>query len=111
MQNGICESYNGRMRDELLNETLFLGLDHARTAIAAWVADYNGRRPHSSLGYLTPEAFAANFTATTIRAATPTRGLATAIQREPSSHRPGVADTPGICTGGGPKSCRMRLGS
>jgi putative transposase len=64
MQNGICESFNGRMRDELLNETLFLGLDHARTTISAWVADYNHRRPHSSLGYLTPEAFAANFTAT-----------------------------------------------
>src|SRR5215204_2216716 len=44
MQNGICESFNGRMRDELLNETLFFGLDHTR-----WVADYNERRPHSSL--------------------------------------------------------------
>ena len=41
MQNGICESFNGRMRDELLNETLFFGLGHARTAIASWVADYN----------------------------------------------------------------------
>jgi putative transposase len=71
MQNGICESFNGRMRDELLNETLFLGLDHARTAVAEWVADYNGRRPHSSLGYLTPEAFAANFTATDDRRRNP----------------------------------------
>jgi putative transposase len=34
MQNGFCESFNGRMRDELLNETLFFGLDHARTKIA-----------------------------------------------------------------------------
>lgn len=34
MQNGFCESFNGRMRDELLNETLFFGLDHARTTIA-----------------------------------------------------------------------------
>src|SRR3954470_21864087 len=41
MQNGICESFNGRMRDELLNETLFFGLDHARAGIARWVADYN----------------------------------------------------------------------
>ncbi len=35
MQNGYAESFNGRMRDELLNETLFMSLDHARTAIAA----------------------------------------------------------------------------
>jgi putative transposase len=64
MQNGFCESFNGRMRDELLNETLFLGLDHARTRIADWADDYNGRRPHSALGYLTPAAYAANLTAT-----------------------------------------------
>ena len=55
MQNGFCESFNGRMRDELLNETLFFGLDHARAKIAAWADDYNSQRPHSSLGYLTPE--------------------------------------------------------
>ena len=59
MQNGYVESFNGRMRDELLNETLFLSLDHARAEIAAWVEDYNGERPHSALGYETPAAFAA----------------------------------------------------
>ncbi len=59
MQNGYVESFNGRMRDELLNETLFLSLDHARVEIAAWVEDYNRERPHSSLGYETPAAFAA----------------------------------------------------
>jgi putative transposase len=64
MQNGFCESFNGRMRDELLNESLFLGLDHARARIANWVTDYNHRRPHSALGYLTPAAYAANLTAT-----------------------------------------------
>ena len=64
MQNGFVESFNGRMRDELLNETLFRDLDHARRAIGDWVADYNLHRPHSSLGYLTPAAFAANLTAT-----------------------------------------------
>jgi len=47
------------MRDELLNETLFLSLDHARAEIAAWAKDYNQERPHSSLGYETPAAFAA----------------------------------------------------
>ena len=45
---------NGRMRDELLNETLFFDLDDARAKIANWVADYNLRRPHSSLKYLPP---------------------------------------------------------
>lgn len=58
MQNGFVESFNGRMRDELLNETLFLDLDHSRQLIAAWVADYNTARPHSSLGYKTPAAYA-----------------------------------------------------
>ncbi|MBA17602.1 MAG: IS3 family transposase [Sphingomonas sp.] len=59
MQNGYVESFNGRMRDELLNETLFMSLAHARVEIAAWVEDYNRERPHSSLGYATPAAFAA----------------------------------------------------
>ena len=69
MQNGYAESFNGRMRDELLNESLFLGLADARCAIAAWVADYNNARPHSSLDYRTPAAFAAHLTATGPRAA------------------------------------------
>jgi putative transposase len=71
MQNGICESFNGRMRDELLNETLFFGLDHARAGIARWIADYNERRPHSSLRYLTPAAYAATLAATGARRSNP----------------------------------------
>jgi putative transposase len=71
MQNGICEAFNGRMRDELLNETLFRDLDHARSALARWVADYNERRPHSALGYATPAAYAASLTATGDRLRTP----------------------------------------
>ena len=71
MQNGFCESFNGRMRDELLNETLFLGLDHARTRIAEWADDYNRQRPHSALGYLTPAAYAASLTATCDRLRNP----------------------------------------
>ncbi|WP_423841707.1 integrase core domain-containing protein, partial [Zavarzinia aquatilis] len=50
---------NGRMRDELLNETLFFGLRHARAVVADWIEDYNTERPHSSLGYETPAAYAA----------------------------------------------------
>ena len=49
MQNGFCESFNGRMRDELLNETLFLSLAHDRVVIAAWVEGYNRERPHLAL--------------------------------------------------------------
>jgi len=63
MQNGFCESFNGRMRDELLNESLFFDLDHARTQIADWIKDYNQRRPHSALAYRTPAAYAANLPA------------------------------------------------
>jgi hypothetical protein len=49
MQNGYIVSFNGRMRDVLLNESLFIDLDQARWLIAAWVADYNtrGRIPRS----------------------------------------------------------------
>jgi putative transposase len=63
MQNGYIESFNGRMRDELLNESLFIDLDQARRLISAWVADYNTARPHSSLGYKTPAAYAGTLTA------------------------------------------------
>src|SRR5690606_8321940 len=69
MQNGYVESFNGRMRDELLNESLFFGLDHARSAIAEWIDDYNTFRPHSSLGYQTPAAYAGTIAATGSNAA------------------------------------------
>jgi putative transposase len=57
-QNAFIESFNGRLRDELLNETLFSSLDHARVALAFWKNDYNTIRPHSGLGNLTPAAYA-----------------------------------------------------
>ena len=63
MQKGFAESFNGRMRDELLNETLFRGLDHARSVIAKWAEDYNTARPHSALDYRTPAAYAATLQA------------------------------------------------
>jgi putative transposase len=58
-ENAFVESFNGRMRDELLNDTLFTSIAHAREKIAEWADDYNLSRPHSSLGYDTPAAFAA----------------------------------------------------
>lgn len=59
-QNAFCEAFNGRFRDECLNENLFRDLAHARHLIGAWVNDYNTKRPHSALGYQTPAAFAAS---------------------------------------------------
>ena len=70
-QNGFVESFNGRMRDELLNETLFFHLDHARAAIKAWKDDFNQTRPHSAIAYQTPAAYAATFTATDDRLRNP----------------------------------------
>jgi putative transposase len=58
-QNAFVESLNGRMRDELLNETLFFTIGQARAILARLVEDYNTERPHSSLGYATPAAYAA----------------------------------------------------
>ena len=52
------ESFNGRLRDELLNETLFTSLAHARAALAAWQDDYNTVRPHSAIGNLPPAIYA-----------------------------------------------------
>jgi transposase InsO family protein len=72
MQNGFCESFNGRMRDELLNESLFFGLDHARTKIADWINDYNQRRPHSALGYRLRPPMRPTFPQHAIGCATPT---------------------------------------
>jgi putative transposase len=57
-QNGFVESLNGRFRDECLNEHLFRGLTAARRIIEEWRTDYNARRPHTSLGGLTPNEFA-----------------------------------------------------
>jgi putative transposase len=57
-QNAFVESFNGRLRDELLNETLFTSLAHARAALADWKDDYNRVRPHSALGNLPPAIYA-----------------------------------------------------
>jgi putative transposase len=57
-QNAFIESFNGRLRDELLNETLFTSLAHAREALAIWMDDYNTVRPHSAIGNLPPADYA-----------------------------------------------------
>jgi putative transposase len=83
-QNGFIESFNGRLRDELLNETLFRSLPHARAVLEAWRRDYNEERPHSKLGWMTPRAYASAIIETSGRSAaqpdsSALRPLATAI--------------------------------
>jgi len=58
-QNAFVESFNGRFRDECLNDHWFESLNAARAVIAAWRRDYNEQRPHSALDYRTPADFAA----------------------------------------------------
>jgi putative transposase len=59
VQNAFIESFNSKLRDECLNEHVFLTLAEARETIEAWRHDYNHLRPHGSLGALTPAEFAA----------------------------------------------------
>lgn len=58
VQNAYVESFNGKFRDECLNENVFIDLHDARSKIETWRRDYNSTRPHSSLNNLTPEEFA-----------------------------------------------------
>jgi putative transposase len=62
-QNGYAESFNGKFRDECLNTSWFRNLWEARRRIADWRDEYNGSRPHSSLGYMTPNEFVSAFIA------------------------------------------------
>jgi len=59
-ENAHIESFNGKFRDECLNEHWFVTMMQARRIIEAWRVEYNTERPHSSLGDLTPEEFAAS---------------------------------------------------
>lgn len=61
-ENGYVESFNARLRDELLNRELFLSVTEAQWVIDRWRNDYNHHRPHSSLDYQTPAVFAADCT-------------------------------------------------
>ena len=61
MQNGYIESFNGKFRDECLNEHLFLSLREAKELIEKWREDYNGARPHTALHGLTPNQFFTSF--------------------------------------------------
>lgn len=71
-QNAYIESFNGRLRDECLNEHWFLNLAHAQTIIEAWRHEYNEERPKKALGGLTPAAYARQLAA---KSATVSAGL------------------------------------
>ena len=58
VQNAVIESFNGKMRDECLNQEWFTDLQQARVSIETWREDYNTVRPHSSLGNLPPAIWA-----------------------------------------------------
>jgi hypothetical protein len=89
IQNAHIESFNPRLREECLNEHVFVSLEDARNQIEKWRIEYNRERPHSSLGNLTPEEFAAKhqMSSAVARAAWPAAEpeLAGAAQRAPAS--------------------------
>ncbi len=66
-QNDFTESFNGKLRDECLNETEFLPVSHARDLLEAFREDYNHQRLHSSLADLTPAKFAAKIARAPVR--------------------------------------------
>jgi putative transposase len=86
-ENGCNESFNGKLRDECLNVEMFTGLREAKTVIEDFRLEYNHRRPHSSLEYLTPAAFAAS-----VRGGTPLRLAALACAA--SRHEPDEVHSP-----------------
>ena len=78
VQNAFVESFNGKMREECLNQSWFTSLEHARQVIEAWRQDYNSVRPHRSLGGLTPEEYERRLTSgSALRASPPVSLLAT----------------------------------
>ena len=101
MQNGWVESFNGRLRDECLNANWFVTMADARQKIGAWREEYNGERPHSSLGYATPREFAA----AAIRNPADSQALSEAEMGQgdsnavPLPHTPNPRSTRGTMTG------------
>jgi transposase InsO family protein len=70
-ENGYIESFNGKLRDEILNREVFYSAKEAKVIVEDWRLEYNNHRPHSGLGYMTPAEFAASC----IASASPTAQL------------------------------------
>jgi putative transposase len=93
-QNGFIESFNGRLRDELLNETLFRSLPHARAVLEVWRRDYNEERPHSKLGWMTPRGYAGALSGEAGRDAALRRGAAPGLlppTKQKAQINPGIS--------------------
>jgi putative transposase len=88
VQNAFAESFIGRLRDELLNETLFRSLPHARVALEAWRTDYNTARPHSRLGWMSPIIYAAARRSAALRFADGSAQRTATTAQEAISNRP-----------------------
>ena len=82
-ENGYCESFNSKLRDELLNGELFYSLAEAKIVIEGWRQHYNTRRPHSSLGYKPPAPAAVIWPATSPEPASP---ATPAVALRPTMH-------------------------
>ena len=70
-ENGYIESFNGKLRDEILNREIFYSVREAKVIVESWRLEYNNHRPHSSLGYKSPAEFASSC----IASASPTTPL------------------------------------
>ncbi len=82
-ENGYCESFNSRLRDELLNRELFMDLREAKVVVEDYRLNYNHRRPHSALGYVTPASFAAKARAETGASAAGTGSATLRLPQQP----------------------------
>jgi putative transposase len=87
-QNAFAESFIGRLRDELLNETLFRSLPHTHTVLESWRTDRNHHRPHSRLGWMSPAVYAETRRSATLRYANGSASRTAAITAQP-----GITDT------------------
>ena len=103
-ENGYMESFNSRFRDELLNCELFTGLADARWVVDRWRLDYNHHRPHSSLDYQTPAAFAARCAASAPERASATPRLSPPLQQHSGPLTPDSLIHTGTSIGGRPLS-------
>ena len=87
-ENGYVESFNGKLRDELLNGEIFLSLEEIRWVIDRWRLDYNHHRPHSSLDYQTPAMFAARCLTSAPQAASATPQQPATLRKDSGSMFP-----------------------
>ena len=99
-QNAFAESFIGRLRDELLNETLFRSLPHARAVLEAWRADYNDDRPHSRLGWMSPSIYAAARRSAALRSTDGSAQRTAAITAQPGITTRQISNSDWIRKGG-----------